>query len=78
MTERGLSVSIGQTAPIPLDVKLTCAAGEMLALVGPSGSGKSTVLRAIAGLYRVRTGRISCNGVTWLDGHIVVLAESRQ
>ena len=67
MTEGGLSVSISQTAPIPLDVKLTCAAGEMLALVGPSGSGKSTILRAIAGLYGVRTGFISCNGVAWLD-----------
>ena len=64
MTEGGLSVSISQTAPIPLDVKLTCAAGEMLALVGPSGSGKSTILRAIAGLYGVRTGFISCNDIT--------------
>ncbi len=67
MIERGLSVSLSQVAPIPLDVKLTCAAGELLALVGPSGSGKSTILRAIAGLYRVKHGRISCNGVAWLD-----------
>ena len=67
MTECGLSVTIGQLAPIPLDVKLTCAAGEMLALVGPSGSGKSTILRAIAGLYRVTSGFISCNDATWLD-----------
>lgn len=67
MTERGLSVRIRQIAPIPLDVKLTCASGELLALVGPSGSGKSTILRAIAGLYRVKEGSISCNGVAWFD-----------
>ena len=66
MTEGGLRVSIRQAAPIPLDVNLSCASGELLALVGPSGSGKSTILRAIAGLYRVRDGHISCNGVTWL------------
>ncbi|MGI4896516.1 MAG: oligopeptide/dipeptide ABC transporter ATP-binding protein, partial [Janthinobacterium lividum] len=35
------------------------AAGEALAIVGESGSGKSTVLRAIAGLVPVRSGRIS-------------------
>ncbi len=48
-------------------MKLTCAAGELLALVGPSGSGKSTILRTIAGLSRVKDGCISCNGVAWLD-----------
>ena len=67
MTEGGLSVSIAQHAPIPLDARLTCAAGQMLALVGPSGSGKSTILRTIAGLYAVEQGSISCSGVTWLD-----------
>jgi molybdate transport system ATP-binding protein len=63
----GLCVTLGQTAPIPLDVALTCGRGEALAIVGPSGAGKSTVLRAIAGLYRPRTGRIDCAGKTWFD-----------
>jgi peptide/nickel transport system ATP-binding protein len=35
------------------------AAGESLAIVGESGSGKSTILRAIAGLVPVRSGRIA-------------------
>jgi peptide/nickel transport system ATP-binding protein len=35
------------------------AAGESLAIVGESGSGKSTILRAIAGLVPVRSGRIT-------------------
>ncbi|HEY5334692.1 MAG TPA: ABC transporter ATP-binding protein [Mycobacteriales bacterium] len=33
-----------------LQVSLTCAAGETLAVLGPNGAGKSTLLRALAGL----------------------------
>ena len=40
-------------------VSFGVAAGEALALVGESGSGKSTVLRAIAGLVPVASGRIA-------------------
>jgi molybdate transport system ATP-binding protein len=67
MPDRGLHVTLGQTAPIPLSVTLDCGPGELLALVGPSGSGKSTVLRAIAGLIRAREGAIRCNGELWFD-----------
>ena len=65
MIERGLRVRLQQESAIPLDVELDCAPHEMLALVGPSGSGKSTVLRAIAGLTRVASGEIACDGVPW-------------
>ncbi len=44
-----LSATLRQEAPIPLDVSLTCGAGEVLAIFGPSGSGKTTILRSIAG-----------------------------
>lgn len=56
-----------QAGPIPLDATLDCAAGAVTALVGPSGSGKSTILRAIAGHYRPREGRIVAAGETWYD-----------
>ncbi len=66
-TAARLDVHLDQAAPIPLAANLSCRAGELLALVGPSGAGKSTVLRAIAGLLRPRTGKITCNGTTWFD-----------
>jgi len=62
----GLSVTVRQAAPIPLDATFSCAPGEVLALVGPSGSGKSTILRSIAGAYRPQRGTIAVNGETWM------------
>ncbi|MGE0358346.1 MAG: ABC transporter ATP-binding protein [Burkholderiales bacterium] len=69
MAERGggLEVRLAQAGPIPLEVSLSCAAGEVLALVGPSGSGKSTVLRCIAGVIRAKSGTIRVGGETWFD-----------
>jgi molybdate transport system ATP-binding protein len=66
-TDASLQVRLHQDTPIVLDVELSCAPHEMLALVGPSGSGKSTILRAIAGLAHAKAGRIVCNGVRWFD-----------
>lgn len=39
----------------------------MTAIFGPSGSGKSTLLRALAGLERGATGRLSLGREVWLD-----------
>ena len=65
MSDSAIHIALQQTGPIPLDVKMTCQAGELLALVGPSGSGKTTILRAIAGLYQPQNGRIICQGEVW-------------
>ncbi|GLK86483.1 ABC transporter ATP-binding protein [Ancylobacter defluvii] len=40
------------------ELNLTCAAGEMLALLGPSGCGKSTTLKMAAGIESVSSGEI--------------------
>jgi len=63
----GLEAALHQPGPIPLAAELAVAPGEMMALVGPSGSGKTTILRAIAGLYRPRAGRVRVDGTLWLD-----------
>jgi molybdate transport system ATP-binding protein len=75
----GLSLSLRQAGPIPLDLELTCAPSEVLGLVGPSGAGKTTVLRTIAGLMRAREGRITCGGEAWFDaGQRLHLAPHRR
>lgn len=67
MSDLGLSVRLYAEAPIPLDLEISCAAGELLAIVGPSGAGKSTTLRVIAGLHRPHKGAVLCAGECWLD-----------
>ncbi|MCS7181715.1 MAG: sn-glycerol-3-phosphate ABC transporter ATP-binding protein UgpC [Thermoanaerobaculum sp.] len=51
----------------PLDLRVE--AGEFLVLLGPSGCGKTTVLRLVAGLEQVTSGRIFIHGrdVTHLE-----------
>ena len=49
-------------------VSLEVERGEILALMGPSGSGKTTILRAIAGLERFDSGRVTIDGVAMTGG----------
>jgi multiple sugar transport system ATP-binding protein len=44
------------------DVSLTIGNGEFMVLVGPSGCGKTTLLRMIAGLETITSGRIAIGG----------------
>ena len=62
-----LKLRIYQTTPMPLQLNIECANGELHALVGPSGSGKTSALRTIAGLRNPAHGQIECNGETWFS-----------
>ena len=54
-----------RTARAGLDVALTVADGECLALAGPSGAGKTTILQIVAGLHTPDHGVVECGGATW-------------
>ena len=43
-------------------VNLSVAPGELVALVGPNGAGKSSVIRALAGLLPLTSGRAALGG----------------
>ena len=45
-----------------LDVNLTVARAERVALIGPNGAGKSTLLRAVTGLVKPTAGRVMIDG----------------
>lgn len=74
----GLDLRLEQSTPIALNARISCAPGEILALVGPSGSGKSTLLRSIAGLHQPHTGRIECAGEVWFDSRHAIAVPTRQ
>ena len=67
MADRRLAATLRQRGPIPLDLALTCAAGDVLAIFGPSGSGKTTILRSVAGLYRPEHATIRSGADVWSD-----------
>ena len=46
-----------------LDIELSIAPGETVALLGPNGSGKSTAVSALAGLLPLDRGHVVVNGL---------------
>lgn len=70
MTEsvHGLDAKLSlRRGDLVLDVGMALPARGITALFGPSGAGKSTCLRAIAGLERDSSGRVSFGHEVWQD-----------
>jgi branched-chain amino acid transport system ATP-binding protein len=44
------------------NVSLRVRARELVTVVGPNGAGKTTLINAIAGLHRIRAGRVCLDG----------------
>ena len=82
---QAISVNYG-AAPALWDVSLQVGEGELVCVVGPNGAGKTTLINAIAGLHRVRAGRIRLHGqdITALPAHrfceagIAIVPEGRR
>jgi branched-chain amino acid transport system ATP-binding protein len=57
----GLSAGYGGI-PVIFDVSLTVGTGEITTIIGPNGAGKSTALKAIVGVIRAMSGRVTLAG----------------
>src|SRR6266508_5243218 len=64
---RNLSLTF-ETADGPVfalsDIDLTVNEGDFVSLIGPSGCGKTTLLRLIADLEKLSSGRMTVNGMS--------------
>ena len=58
----GVVAGYGRGPDILKGVSLNLEAGTIQCIIGPNGAGKSTVLKAIAGLVKVRQGTIRFKG----------------
>jgi branched-chain amino acid transport system ATP-binding protein len=57
----GLSVAYGGLKAL-VDVSLTVAAGQFVAIVGPNGAGKTTLFKTVSGTVQPAAGRITFDG----------------
>ena len=55
------------------DVSFSVSEGELVAILGPSGCGKTTLLRAVAGLIPISTGRVLLRGQSVARGNSQVI-----
>jgi branched-chain amino acid transport system ATP-binding protein len=57
----GLNVAYGGLRAL-VDVSLTIAAGQFVAIVGPNGAGKTTLFKTVSGTVQPTAGRITFDG----------------
>lgn len=53
---------IVSSIPILHDINFVAQAGDKIAFVGSNGSGKSSLLKVIAGIYPVKSGKVHVSG----------------
>jgi ABC-type branched-subunit amino acid transport system ATPase component len=55
---------------------LYCQDGELVGIIGPNGAGKSTLLKAMFGLVKIHSGRVTLNGTDITNARADVLVSS--
>lgn len=62
--------------PVVRGASVEVRSGEIVAVLGPNGAGKSTLIKAIAGLVRIETGRVTLRGdvITGRPAHRMIHA----
>lgn len=60
--------------PIVRGASITAAEGEIVVILGPNGAGKSSLIKAIAGLVPIESGRVLLDGadITALPAHLKI------
>ena len=53
---------ISSSISILRDINFTCTNGDKIAFIGSNGSGKSSLLKVIAGIYPLKSGKIKIHG----------------
>lgn len=57
----GVTLSFGGVVAL-MDIDLSVARGEILAIIGPNGAGKSSLINVISGVYRPDRGVVRLSG----------------
>ena len=57
------------------DAEMVVPYGKSVGIMGPSGAGKSTIVDILLGLLKVRSGKITCDGVNIFDNYPAWLAQ---
>lgn len=65
----------GAERPALIDVSISVAGGERLALVGPTGAGKSTLAKLLARLYDPTIGRVTFDDIDLRLASLISLRE---
>jgi len=60
----GVSKIYAAGKPVLDAIDLSVSKGEFVSLIGPSGCGKSTILKLIAGLTPISSGKLTVDGMT--------------
>ena len=62
VTFKNVTFGYDPSKPVLVDVNMSAAPGETIALVGPTGAGKTTIVNLLSRFYDINTGSISIDG----------------